>query len=55
MTDLPWALLPKTIQNAIIVTHELGLCYLWVIAICIVRDDEEKKARRYIYDEPDFQ
>jgi hypothetical protein len=45
MTDLPWALLPKTIQDGIVVTHELGLCYLWLDALCIVQDDEQEKAR----------
>jgi len=45
MTDLPWALLPKTVQDAIVVTHELGLCFLWVDALCIVQDDEEEKPR----------
>ncbi|EXJ66666.1 uncharacterized protein A1O5_10337 [Cladophialophora psammophila CBS 110553] len=33
--------LPKTIQDALIMTRALGLGYLWVDSICIVQDDEE--------------
>ena len=45
MTNLSRDFLPKTIQDAIFVTHELGLRFLWVDTFCIVQDDEEEKAR----------
>lgn len=35
--------LPKTIQDAAIVTLGIGLKYLWVDAICIVQDDADDK------------
>lgn len=35
--------LPKTIQDAIKVTRELDLSYLWVDSMCIVQDDREDK------------
>jgi hypothetical protein len=30
---------PKTFQDAIIVTHELGVPYLWIDSLCIIQDD----------------
>lgn len=39
------AVLPKTIQEAIHATRELGIPYLWVDALCIVQDDDEDRSR----------
>lgn len=40
---LPTELLPQTIKDAIRVTRELGIDYLWVDSLCIVQDDEVEK------------
>ncbi|KAH7410686.1 heterokaryon incompatibility protein-domain-containing protein [Cadophora sp. MPI-SDFR-AT-0126] len=32
--------LPKTFQDAVTVTRDLGLHYLWIDALCIVQDDQ---------------
>lgn len=37
--QLPWTELPKTIQDAIIVTRSLGVRYLWVDALCILQSE----------------
>ncbi|CAO2650182.1 Nn.00g014740.m01.CDS01 [Neocucurbitaria sp. VM-36] len=37
--------LPKTIQDAVIVTRRIGLRYLWIDALCIMQDSNEDKAR----------
>ncbi|KAF8970212.1 heterokaryon incompatibility protein-domain-containing protein [Flammula alnicola] len=37
--------LPKTIQDAINCTHELGLRYLWIDSLCILQDSAEDKER----------
>lgn len=42
---LEFANLPKTIQDAITVTRSLGLLYLWVDALCILKDDKADTAR----------
>ncbi|KAK5660285.1 hypothetical protein OQA88_12825 [Cercophora sp. LCS_1] len=36
---------PRTIQDAIRVTRELGIRYLWVDSLCIIQDDDAHKAR----------
>jgi len=39
------ALLPQTFRDAVAVTRELGIEYLWIDSLCIVQDDEEDWAR----------
>ncbi|KAI9763455.1 MAG: hypothetical protein M1839_006447 [Geoglossum umbratile] len=46
--DLPWSQLPRTIQDAVTVSHELGMQFLWVDALCIVQDDEQGVEKRYL-------
>lgn len=38
--------LPKTVQDAIFCTREMGLRYLWVDALCIIQDDPSDKRRQ---------
>ncbi|RYP59861.1 hypothetical protein DL770_010128 [Monosporascus sp. CRB-9-2] len=45
---------PQTIQDAILVTHNIGQRYLWIDALCILQDSVQDKNRqlgqmRYIY------
>jgi hypothetical protein len=37
---------PQTIQDAVLVTHNLGQRYLWIDAICIIQDSDEDKAKQ---------
>ncbi|OJT10402.1 hypothetical protein TRAPUB_13094 [Trametes pubescens] len=39
------SLLPRTIRDAIYVTHTLGFRWLWVDSLCIVQDSDEDKRR----------
>jgi hypothetical protein len=43
--SVPLGELPRTIQDALMVTHGIRQRYLWVDALCIVQDSEEDKAR----------
>lgn len=35
---LPWESIPKTLQDAIIITRQLGIEYLWIDCICIIQN-----------------
>ncbi len=37
---------PTTIREAVSVTHNLGLSYLWIDALCIIQDSNEDKVRQ---------
>lgn len=36
---IAWDVLPKTFQNALEITFQLGLKYLWIDSLCIIQDD----------------
>jgi hypothetical protein len=38
--------MPKTIQDAVVLTRELGLRYIWIDALCIVQDSREDFLRK---------
>ena len=38
---IDWSLLPKTFQDAILVTWRLGFRYLWIDSLCIIQDSPE--------------
>ncbi|ERF70446.1 hypothetical protein EPUS_04724 [Endocarpon pusillum Z07020] len=37
--SISWESLPKTFQDALIVTRNVGVRYLWIDALCILQDD----------------
>ncbi|KAJ4385961.1 hypothetical protein N0V85_007938 [Neurospora sp. IMI 360204] len=45
MERIPFVDLPRTFQDAVDVTRQLGQRYLWIDSLCIVQDDEEDWAR----------
>ena len=54
MAGFPLDLLPEIYQNAISVTRELGVRYLWIDALCIIQDDSsdwecEASNMRFVY------
>ncbi|KAK5175898.1 uncharacterized protein LTR77_001038 [Saxophila tyrrhenica] len=40
-TNIPLDSLPKTFSDAVVITHTLGLRYLWVDRLCIIQDSPE--------------
>lgn len=47
LSALPWDSLPKTLQDAILLTRAIGVQYLWIDSLCIIQDskaDWEKEA-----------
>ncbi|KAI0333429.1 HET-domain-containing protein, partial [Cubamyces sp. BRFM 1775] len=50
MTDgIDPATLPQTIRDAIHITRELGLNFLWVDSLCIIQDSPEDKHRELVF------
>ncbi|KAF3000634.1 hypothetical protein E8E14_004758 [Neopestalotiopsis sp. 37M] len=39
-SEIPWDSLPNTFRDAIEVTRQLGVRYLWIDSLCIIQDDE---------------
>ncbi|KAI0655278.1 heterokaryon incompatibility protein-domain-containing protein [Cubamyces menziesii] len=42
------AVLPQTLRDAIRVTHELGIDFLWADSLCIIQDSPEDKHRELV-------
>jgi hypothetical protein len=45
--DIPWEMLSKTFQDAIIVTWKLGFRYIWIDALCILQGGDNLKDWEY--------
>lgn len=45
LSSIPWAALPRTFQDAVLVTRALGVPFLWIDSLCIVQDDSQDWAR----------
>jgi hypothetical protein len=37
--EISWECIPRTFQDAIVFTQNLGLAYIWIDSLCIVQDD----------------
>jgi hypothetical protein len=46
-TRIPFSSMPKTLQDAVVVTRRLGVRYLWIDALCIVQGDDEEWANEH--------
>ncbi len=40
LSMIPWDSMPKTFQDAIVITRRIGVPYLWIDSLCILQDDE---------------
>ncbi|KAH8647043.1 heterokaryon incompatibility protein-domain-containing protein [Tricladium varicosporioides] len=40
LKEIKWSSLPRTFQDAVMISCSLGICYLWIDSLCIVQDDE---------------
>ncbi|KAF4618342.1 hypothetical protein D9613_011695 [Agrocybe pediades] len=41
LESIPTTLLPKTFQDALLITHRLGHSYIWIDSLCIMQDSKE--------------
>jgi len=47
MDEIPFSELPKTLQDALIVTNGIGLENIWIVCLCIIQDDPENLASEF--------
>ena len=45
---IPYAAMPKTLQDAVIVSRRLKIRYLWIDALCIIQGDDEEWEREHL-------
>jgi len=45
MLSIPWDELTQTFQDAIVITRDIGVPYVWIDSLCIVQDDRKDWAR----------
>jgi len=45
MLGIPWDELTQTFQDAITITRNIGIPYVWIDSLCIVQDDQEDWAK----------
>ena len=38
-SGIPWSMLPRTYQDAIVITRRLAIHYIWIDSLCIIQDD----------------
>ena len=41
LNGIAFKMLPKTFQDAVTVTHAVGIRYLWVNSLCVLQDDKK--------------
>ena len=59
LAGISWEILPKSFQDAVIITREVGFRYLWIDALCILQDDvddwhRESNSMGLIYENAKF-
>jgi hypothetical protein len=40
--QIPFAKLPRTFQDAVTITRQLGQCYLWIDSLCVIQKQENQ-------------
>lgn len=43
--EIEWSSLPRTFQDAVMISHGLGINYLWIDSLCIIQDNEADWAK----------
>lgn len=41
--SIPWSILPKALQEAVVLTRALGFRWLWIDSLCLIQDEPQEK------------